>query len=84
MLLPTRGVVERSNAWAACFRRLARDDERVAETRAGLHGVAFTIRMRKRFVARIVYHASHALQARVSLASSVRRCHPRQRVPGAW
>ena len=57
MLLPKRWVVERSTAWAARFRRLARDDERLAETRAGLHCVAFAILMRNRFVARIVYHA---------------------------
>jgi transposase len=50
VLLPRRGVVERSNAWAARFRRWARDDERLAETRAGLHFVAFTLLMLKRFV----------------------------------
>jgi transposase len=43
-------VVERSNAWAARFRRLARDYERLAETLAGLHFVAFAILMLKRFV----------------------------------
>jgi hypothetical protein len=47
-------VVERSNAWAARFRRLVRDDERLAETLAGLHFVAFAILMLKRFVALIV------------------------------
>src|SRR4051794_7408314 len=50
VLLPKRWVVEHSNAWAARFRRLARDDERLAETLAGLHCVAFAILMLKRFV----------------------------------
>jgi transposase len=54
VLLPKRWVVERSNAWAARLRRLARDDERLAETLAGLHFVAFAILMLKRFVELIV------------------------------
>ena len=54
VLLPKRWGVERSNAWAARFRRLARDDERLAETLAGLHFVAFAILMRKRFDTLIV------------------------------
>ena len=54
VLLPKRWVVERSNAWAARFRRLARDYERLAETLAGLHFVAFAILMLKRFVELIV------------------------------
>jgi transposase len=54
VLLPKRWVVERSNAWAARFRRLTRDYEQLAETLAGLHFVAFAILMRKRFVALIV------------------------------
>jgi transposase len=41
VLLPRRWVVERSFAWAARFRRLARDYERLATTLAGLHFVAF-------------------------------------------
>jgi transposase len=41
VLLPRRWVVERSFAWAARFRRLARDYERLAPTFAGLHGLAF-------------------------------------------
>jgi transposase len=41
VLLPRRWVVERSFAWAARFRRLARDYERLPETLAGLHFVAF-------------------------------------------
>jgi hypothetical protein len=43
-------VVERSNAWAARFRRLAWDYERLVETLAGLHFVAFAILMLKRFI----------------------------------
>jgi transposase len=45
VLLPRRWVVERSFAWAARFRRLARDYERLPETLAGLHFVAFAILM---------------------------------------
>lgn len=54
VLLPKRWVVERGNAWAARFRRLARDYEQLAETLAGLHFVAFAILMLKRFVELIV------------------------------
>jgi transposase len=45
VLLPRRWVAERSFAWAARFRRLARDYERLPETLAGLHFVAFTCLM---------------------------------------
>jgi transposase len=45
VLLPHRWVVERSFAWAARFRRLARDYERLATTLAGLHFVAFVCLM---------------------------------------
>lgn len=41
VLLPRRWVVERSFAWVARFRRLAKDYERLPETVAGLHFVAF-------------------------------------------
>jgi transposase len=41
VLLPRRWVVERSFAWAANFRRLARDYERLAQTLAALHYLAF-------------------------------------------
>jgi transposase len=50
VLLPRRWVVERSLAWMARFRRLARDYERLPETLAGLHFLAFAILMVKRFV----------------------------------
>src|SRR5579885_2696923 len=41
VLLPRRWVAERSFAWAARFRRLAKDYERLPETLIGLHFVAF-------------------------------------------
>jgi transposase len=41
VLLPRRWVVERSFAWAARFRRLAKDYERLPSTLAGLHWLAF-------------------------------------------
>src|SRR5271155_12764 len=41
VLLPRRWVVERSFAWAARFRRLARDYERLPSTLTGLHWLAF-------------------------------------------
>jgi transposase len=43
--LPRRWVVERSFAWAARFRRLARDYERLAKTLAALQYLAFAILM---------------------------------------
>ncbi len=51
VLLPKRWVVERSFAWTARFRRLARDYERLPETLAGLHFLAFAILLLKRFTA---------------------------------
>jgi transposase len=47
VLLPRRWVVERSFGWMARFRRLARDYERLPETLAGLHLVAFTVLLLK-------------------------------------
>ncbi len=52
VLLPRRWVVERSFAWAARFRRLARDYERLASTMAGYHWLAFTILMLKSLFAK--------------------------------
>jgi len=49
VLLPKRWVVERGFAWAARFRRLARDYERLATTLAGLHFLAFACLMLHRF-----------------------------------
>lgn len=45
VLLPRRWVVERDFAWAARFRRLARDYERLAATLAALHYLAFACLM---------------------------------------
>jgi transposase len=47
VLLPRRWVVERSFGWLSRFRRLARDYERLPETLAGLHYLAFVILMLK-------------------------------------
>ena len=51
VLLPRRWVVERSFAWAARFRRLARNYERLPQTLAGLHFVAFVTLMLARAAA---------------------------------
>jgi transposase len=45
VLLPRRWVVERSFAWVARFRRLARDYERLPETLIGMHFLVFSILM---------------------------------------
>lgn len=45
VLLPRRWFVERSFAWAARFRRLAKDYERLPSTLAGLHLVVFACLM---------------------------------------
>ena len=50
VLLPRRWVVERSFAWAARFRRLARDYERLTATLVGLHYVAFVSLMLHRAI----------------------------------
>lgn len=49
VLLPRRWVVERSFAWAAHFRRLARNYERLAQTLAGFHYLAFACLITKSF-----------------------------------
>lgn len=51
VLLPRRWVVERSFAWAARFRRLARDYERLATTIEGFHYLAFACLMLHKFIA---------------------------------
>jgi transposase len=50
VLLPRRWVVERSFAWAARFRRLAKDYERLPDVVAGLHFVAFVSLMLHRLL----------------------------------
>jgi transposase len=47
VLLPRRWVVERSFAWATRFRRLVKDYERLPETVAGMHLLAFACIMLK-------------------------------------
>ena len=54
VLLPRRWVVERSQGWAARFRRLARDHERLAETLKGLHVVVFAMLMLRQLTALIL------------------------------
>jgi transposase len=49
VLLPRRWVVERSFAWLGRFRRLARDYERLTQTLAGWHWVAFLTLLLARF-----------------------------------
>jgi transposase len=50
ILLPRRWVGERSQAWVGRFRRLARDDERLAACLAGLHYIAFACLLVQRFM----------------------------------
>lgn len=50
VLLPRRWVVERAFAWAARFRRLAKDYERLPEVFAGLHFLAFATLMLRRLL----------------------------------
>jgi len=57
VLLPRRWVVERSFGWLSRFRRLARDYERLPETLAALHFLAFAMIMLNRFV-QIMAHSS--------------------------
>jgi transposase len=50
VLLPRRWVIERSFAWVARFRRLARDYERLPGTVVGLHFLAFACLLLHRLV----------------------------------
>jgi transposase len=47
VLLPRRWVIERDFGWLSRFRRLARDQERLAEVLEGFHMIAFTMLMWK-------------------------------------
>ena len=58
VLLPRRWVVERLFAWMSRLRRLARDYERLPETLAALHSLAFAMLMLKRLVPLLVLSAS--------------------------
>ena len=55
VLWPRLWVVERRFAWTARFRRLARDYERLPQTLAGLHFLAFAIRVLHRFIHLVVH-----------------------------
>ena len=55
VLLPRRWVVERSFAWTARFRRLARDFERTPEPFRSLDFLAFAILMLHHFVKSMAY-----------------------------
>jgi transposase len=56
VLLPRRWVVERGFAWAARFRRLARDYERLPQVLADLHFVAFARLMLHRLLPVLAVH----------------------------
>jgi transposase len=49
-LPPQRWVIERSFAWAARFRRLAKDDERLPEVFVGPHFLTFLTLLRRRLL----------------------------------
>jgi transposase len=55
VLLPRRWVVERSFAWMARFRRSVRDYERLPQTLAGLHFLAFALLLLHRFIHLVVH-----------------------------
>jgi transposase len=57
VLFPRRRVIERNFGWVSRFRRLARDYERLPETLAGLHFLAFAILLLNRFV-QVFFHSS--------------------------
>jgi transposase len=57
VLLPRRWVVERSFGWISRFRRLARDYERLPETLAGLHFLAFALILLNRLM-HLLAHSS--------------------------
>jgi transposase len=57
VLLPRRWVVERSFAWMARFRRLARDYERLSQMLVGLHFLAFAMLLAHRFVSLMAQYA---------------------------
>lgn len=58
VLLPRRWVVERAFGRTARCRRLARDYERLPETLAGLHFVAFACPMLTRILGPNPWHAA--------------------------
>ena len=78
-LLPRRWVVERSFAWMARFRRLARDYERLPQTLAGLRSPAFAILMLARFGTLMAQDAYQALAVSARLCKRGRRLGIRRR-----
>ena len=73
VLLPRRWMVERSFDWAARFRRLARDYERLPETLAGLHYLAFACLMLPPDRGH-EHRSEHALDSRSFGSSGGRAC----------
>ncbi|HEX5850225.1 MAG TPA: IS5 family transposase [Rubrobacter sp.] len=61
VLLPRRWVVERDFAWASRFRRLVKDYERLPETVAGLHFVAFVCLFLQQAAGILSLGSQHAL-----------------------
>jgi len=57
VLLPRRWVAELSFAWAARFRRLSRDYERLPSSLAGLHWLAFATLMLNSILNQGAWHA---------------------------
>ncbi len=72
VLLPRRWVAERSFAWAARCRRLARDYERLPQTVAGLYFAAFA-----RLMLHQLIHPALS-RSRLGLASDDRGYSPAQ------
>jgi transposase len=50
-LLPKRWIIERSFAWTARFRRLARDYEQLPSVLVGLHFLVFACLMLRQLIA---------------------------------
>ena len=65
ILLPRRWVVERSFAWAARFRRLARDYERLTATLAAYHWLAFVSLMLNFIFQRLSTGSSKTRQTKI-------------------
>ena len=57
-------MVKRSFAWAARFRRLAKDYERLPKTMTGLHFMAFACFMLNRAVTTLDTGSRHPLETR--------------------
>jgi hypothetical protein len=79
-LLPRRWLAERTRVWAARFRRLARDDERLPKTVSGLQFVAFASLMLHRFLIVAVQSRSQVLSAPAGPSARGSRPEGRTRV----